>query len=89
MIFNRDHIGKKVSYCGSSVIGKCEGTIVSMRPRVGQQPAWAVVKVDQKPDPWPYVGLDTFAPDLSKLTLLIPVRPHGRDCDDAARRRSS
>lgn len=70
MIFNRKHIGKKVSYCGSSVIGKCEGTILSMWPRIGKHPAWAVVQVDKEPNPWPYIGLNTFAPDLSKLTLL-------------------
>lgn len=70
MIYNEKHIGKKVFYSGNSVTGACKGTIIAMHSRNGKQPAWALVEVDELPENWPYVGLNTFAPDLSKLTLL-------------------
>jgi hypothetical protein len=70
MKYSQELIGKKVSYCGSLVIGKCEGTILSVWPRIGKEHAWALVKVGEKPQKWPYNELDTFAPDLSELALL-------------------
>ncbi len=74
-------IGSRVSYPGRPGLGACVGIVTAiyktyiwddeleregpLRP----EREWHVgMRPDVLPDPWGYVGVDTFAPQVAKLT---------------------